>query len=160
MISGLLARLSPESKTDLHLLVELSPYCLRIQELLAFPESGNRPRKDSNGYSCQSNCHGTLLYILGLLESLQFYSPGDMEQFLGQRCCQQESGEILAFGYSPTDTTNPGWLMHTALHLGPYQNEEIIFHQPNTGENYELSTIRHYNAVSNSRCQGHFTLKV
>lgn len=157
MISGLLARLSPESRTDLHLLVELSPYHRRIQELLASTGSGRENRKSQQGYSNASNCHGTVLYVLGLLEPVQFYHPDEMEQFLDLRCIEQEAGEIVAFGYFPVK--NPTWLMHTALYLGQYQNEEIIFHQSNCGENYELSTLRRYNAISNSRWRGHFTLK-
>ncbi len=124
---------------DAQHLIQLSPHRRRIQELLADPKRGTIPPE---GSTLCSNCHGTLRYVLGLEDHLSCYYPEQMGKFLEANCLPRDGGEIVAFYYKLGKRR--GGLTHTALRLGMVRKQQVLFHQPNTGEEYSLDTLGNY----------------
>ncbi len=78
-----------------------------------------------------------------------------MEWFLGNPAFAQEvpfwesNGEITAIRwsqqkYSSTPRYTPPVLQHIAVYLGERDGQHYIFHQPETGRNFEVATIEGY----------------
>ena len=118
-------------------LVRASSYSERINPLLDNPFLGTIP------YDCddRSNCFGTVLYLLGIVseERPLFVDRKDMVSFLEKHCTPKKTPDgLVGFWEVFRDEQI---LTHAGLYLGEASGMETLFHQPGTGERFDLLPI-------------------
>ena len=113
-------------------------------------ERVNILRKIPEDDCIKSNCHGTVLYLLGFKDGRL---PGlvyekEMFEFFKNHCRiaeQPKETDIVTIwenvDYQSKDYTN-STLWHSAILVHP--NSERIYHQRGTGDVFEFSTINRY----------------
>lgn len=110
-----------------------------------------RASLEETGYGF-SNCHGTLLWVISHYEAdrPQGVSGYTMIDFLKKYCSEQDSRKA-----------NGLWtlwhreaLLHSGIYLGPLDDTERVFHQPNTGEPFSLESYGLARALYSSRVWG------
>jgi hypothetical protein len=124
--------------TSKHRLVERSIYASRIKELLDNPSRGKIRLRDEFTVGQPSNCYGTLLYILGFVEKPEFVKQENFEKLLGRYFNRGKNidGIVIFRGRY--------WMQHSGLYIGQTHKQNVIFHQPNTGEPYTAERIIDY----------------
>ena len=127
-----------------------SKYADRINYLLANPRLATEKFQQDKGFGF-SNCHGTVLYCLGLKikDRPLFLSRSEMEKILIENG-RTSSGESNDESYEKSNIVTfwiSSTLIHSALFLGQYKNWELIFHQRDTGEPFEISRIDKYTEI-------------
>lgn len=130
-------------------LVERSPYRERLEWLLKRPELGKIANRelpaDHSSYDRQSNCFGTLLFILegnGICNQVGpfFNEPESIDRYTRQKCEKTRGKDIDIVIFR----CGEGKTRHAALYLGQAAGYKAIFHQPGTGEDYAIHPLEKF----------------
>jgi len=104
----------------------------RIEELLL---------PSAEVFQANSNCFGTLAYVLEMEESIEcpsFIHASDIERHLGECEFGKEEGCIVAF----YDHYN--FLAHCGVYIGKENGHDMMFHQPGHGMPYSKDNINKF----------------